>query len=376
MRKVLMLILLGVVAALAAATTSVQGESHSTTLTPPVTWSGIQTPKQGEGAGYYYWDSNETGPWAPAYNWRTPNGPKGWRGDDTYWTVTTPFDMRFCNTTYEAGITFYVGSNGILGFAAAGMSDPINQNLPNSAVPNAIMAILWDNLHGYSDGDIWVEVVGSAPNRKWCISYSPWYYFEAPADPIEFQVYIYEAPMSGVNNTIEFRYKDVVGDSWRDNGFSATVGLENATGSDAVQYSYNQPVLTSQLAIRYVDTNWVDDQVGEFNLLTPPDGAVVNPGDTVNFTWEKPDYDGHGVVNFTLYLADNPDFNDPLVFDLGENNYFSYIFGTAETGTYWWKVKAKESHLGITVWCNDNFSFTVSAIAVEETSWGQIKAEF
>ncbi|HUT97483.1 MAG TPA: hypothetical protein VM054_00230 [bacterium] len=375
MHKVLIYILLVSVSVFAAATVSVQEESPSTS--PAVTlWPGYVPPLAGDGAGYYFWDSHESDEWAPTYNWRTPHNPQGWHGDDTYWTVSTPFAIRFCGSDRSTGSNFYIGSNGIMGFSSSGMDDPINQNLPNTAAPNNILAPFWDNLSGYSDGDIWVELAGSAPTRKWCITYSPWYFYEAGADPIEFQVLIYEAPLTTVNNSIEFRYKDVIGDSWRDNGFSATVGLENSGGTDAVQYSYNQDIIPNQIAILFVDMHWVDDQLGEFNLLTPVDGSEYKPGDTVHFTWEEPDYEfGHGAVNYTLYLADNEGFNDPLVFNRGTNPWFDYIFGDDDTGHYWWKVYAEETDIGNSVWCNDVFDFTVPS-SVEDTTWGRIKADF
>jgi hypothetical protein len=374
MHKVLIFILLVSVPVFAAATVSVQEESHPA-MPEAALWSGYMPPLSGDGAGYYFWDSNETGEWAPAYNWRTPRNPQGWRGDDTYWTVNIPFAIKFCGSDHAAGSNLYVGSNGIMGFSNNGMDDPINQNLPSTSPPNNIMALFWDNLAGYTDGEIWVEVAGSAPTRKLCISYSPWYFYEASADPIEIQVLIYEAPLSTVNNTVEFRYKDVIGDSWRDNGFSATVGLENSGGTDAVQYSYNQEIIPNQFAIRFVDQNWVDDQLGAFDLLTPEDGSEYEPGDTIHFTWEEPDYDGHGVVEYTFYMADNDGFDDPLVFDRGTNTWFDYVFGDDDTGQYWWKVYAEETDIGNSVWCNEVFDFTITG-AVQSASWGQIKAEF
>jgi len=374
MHKVTIFILMVSVAVFAAATVSVHEESPSNSQAAAI-WSGFEPLIFGDGAGYYYWDSHEASEWAPAYNWRTPHGPQGWSGDDTYWTTTLPFDVKFCGSDHDAGDNFYIGSNGILGFSSSGMDNPINQNLPNSSSPNNIIAAFWDNLSGYSTGEIYVETAGSAPTRKLVVTYTPWYYYEAGADPIEFQILIYEAPLSTVNNSVELRYKDVIGDSWRDNGLSATVGLENSSGTDAVQYSYNQEIIPNQFVILFVDMNWVDDQMGDFDLLTPADGEVYYPGDTVHFTWEEPEYSGHGTVTYTLYIADNSDFDNPLVFDRGENPWFDYIYGDDDGGQYWWKVFAEEDDIGNSVWCNEVFDFTIFT-SVAETTWGQIKAEF
>jgi hypothetical protein len=374
MRKVVMLLIL------AAAVVFAGGAVDVLESSPPVAavpfHPDLIPPQSGEGAGYYYWDSTETGEWAPSYSWRTPRNPRGWRGDDTYWSLPIPFDIRFCNVNHPEGSNLYVGSNGILGFDMAGMDEPINHTIPSPGVPNAVLAPLWDNLHGYSNGDICVEEIGAAPNQKWCISYSPWYFYNAPVNPIEFQVYFYEAPMSGVNNTIEFRYKDMIGDSWRDHGLSATVGLEDASGLEGIQYSYEEEAIPNQFAIRFVDSRYVDDQLGEFHLLTPEDDYYGETGEVIHFTWEESDYSGHGAVNYTLYLADNDDFDDALVFDRGGQTWMDYIFGSGETGSYWWKVRAVESDLGITQWSEEVFVFHIFGPAVEETTWGRIKADF
>jgi len=376
MHKVLFFILLVSVSVFAAATLSVQEESPSTPAVVTALHPEFSHLIFGDGAGYNFWDSHESGEWAPLYNWRTPHGPQGWQGDDTYWTTTLPFDVKFCGGDHAAGSDFYIGSNGILGFGSTGMDNPINQNLPNSTSPNNIIAAFWDNLSGYSTGEIYVETAGSAPTRKLVITYSPWYFYEASADPIEFQILIYEAPLDTVNNSVELRYKDVIGDSWRDNGTSATVGLENSSGTDAIQYSYNQEIISNQLAILFVDSNWVDDQMGEFNLLTPADGDLVFTGETVHFSWEVPEYTGHGEIHYTLYIADNADFNNPMVFDRDTNAWFDYIYGSDDTGHYWWKVYAEEDDIGINEWCNDVFDFIVTGVDVTSTTWGQIKAQY
>jgi len=331
---------------------------------------------RGSGAGYYCWDSNETNPWAPDYSWRYPVHRMGWRGDDTFWTTTLPFKVTFCGVTHQAGENIYVGANGIVGFAAQGMDDPINQNIPNSATPNAVMAVLWDNLHGYAAGDIAVDLAGSAPSRSLFITYSPWYYYGAPADPIEFQLVIRETDVEGINNTIDFRYKDVVGDSWRDYGLSATVGLENAAGSAAAKYSYNQPDIMNRLAIRFVDVVFVDNQVGPFHLIVPEDGYVANVGEWIDFRWQQPEYDGYGEVTYRLYIDKDPNFGNPKIYDTGTSPSFRYVFGYDEAGTYWWKVRAEESVLGLTRWSEETRKLIVSDVAVTPTTWGRIKAEF
>ncbi|HUT97482.1 MAG TPA: hypothetical protein VM054_00225 [bacterium] len=377
MRKYLFLLVLLSAVAFAGGAVALQAESSL----PPAVGTGalpfgLSPPAQGGGAGYYFWDSAETDTWAPTYGWRSPVNHMGWHGDDVFWTTSLPFTVTFCGIRHNAGTNLYVGSNGIVGFMSQKMDEPINQNIPVSASPNAIMAVFWDNLTGYTYGDISVDLIGTAPNRALFVTYSPWYYDLAPSDPIEFQVLIRETDVSGINNTIEFRYKDVIGDSWRDNGFSATVGLENNSGVIAAKYSYNTPFITGQLAVRFVDSQFVDSQLGDFHLIAPEDGYTAVVGEWVDFQWQASEYTGHGTVTYELYLDDSPDFSDPAIFDVGTDTNYRYVFGSDDTGTYWWKVLATESVIGLDKWSEETNQLIISGVDVTVSTWGQIKADF
>jgi len=377
MRKSLLLLALLSAAALAGGAIAVQADSS---LPPAVVTGalplGYSPLASGGGAGYYFWDSNETDTWAPTYGWRSPVHHMGWRGDDTYWITSLPFDVIFCGIRHNAGANLYVGSNGIVGFMSTKMDEPINQDIPVSAAPNAILAAFWDNLDGSTYGDISLDVVGTEPNRAFFITYSPWFYDLAPSDPIEFQILIRETSVPGINNTIEFRYRDVIGDSWRDGGYSATVGLENNSGISAAKYSYNQEIITGNLAVRFVDSLFVDDQIGDFHLIFPEDGYIAMVGEWLEFRWQAPEYTGHGNVTYEMYLDDNPSFDDPTIFDVGSAPTFSYVFGSDDTGDYWWKVKATESDIDLYKWSEETNQLIVSDEAVTDATWGQIKANF
>ncbi len=330
----------------------------------------------GSGAGYDFWDSGESSDWAPTYTWFSPQNGQGWQGNDTSWTTTLPFDVRFCGVDYTAGSSFHVGSNGVLGFAAANMDEPINQSLPNGATPNAIIALLWDDLVGGSASDISLDVNGAAPNRQWIITYSDWYYYGSPTDTLDFQVVILETGVDDVNNTIEFRYRDVVGDSWRDHGASATVGLENSAGTQAAQYSLNQGVIANGLAVRFIDSTFVNSQLGGFDLLTPEDNFHGRVGDNINLSWGASSYSGNGVVVYKVHLADNSQLTNPLILDAGTNTSLIHVFGTGYDDVYYWSVVANETTLGLEKWAGQIRSMIIHPRdwAIAETSWGGIKA--
>ena len=54
----------------------------SVTASPPAL-RDIAPPDEGQDAGYYWWDSNESSGWAPDSDWRNPSNSMPWQGDDT-----------------------------------------------------------------------------------------------------------------------------------------------------------------------------------------------------------------------------------------------------------------------------------------------------
>jgi len=324
----------------------------------------------GDGAGYYFWDSNETDFWAPVYDWIDAGGGTDLgTGDEASFTVTTPFFIRFCGRDYPAGSTVYVGCNGALSFRNAGIPGA-NQDIPDTATPNAVAAA-WDDLRGITGDHLYSYLDASGDLDVWVLSYDPWHRYLS-IGPFRFQMHIYERPVEGINNTVEFHYQTVEASGYN-LGQSATVGLENWDGTEAAAYSYNTN-LSDSFAVRFIDINYVDDQLGVFHLLTPEDGYVYMPGDTVHFTWEEAEYYGHGEVNYTFYLADNEDFTNPMIVDRGTNTWFDYIFGSGSE-EFWWKVYAEESDLGLNRWSEETWSL-LNGLDVTQTTWGRIKAVF
>ncbi len=325
----------------------------------------------GEGAGYYYWDSNETGEWAPEYNWIDASGGDDLgTGDDASFTVTTPFAIRFCNRNYAVGSTAYVGCNGALSFKNAGIP-AANQNIPASPVPNALIAAAWDDLRGTTGDHLYSYLDPPNELRIWVISYDPWHRFYS-IGPFRFQIQIYECLVTGMNNTIELHYQTVQSGGYN-LGQSATVGLENWDGSQAAAYSYNDD-LEADFAIRFVCSRYVDAQIGEFHLLSPPDGYVFYPPETVHFTWEEAEYWGDGMLTYTFLLGREPDLSDAMEIDCGDNVWFDYTFEYEDWGDWYWSVLAEESDLGLSRMA-EIWSIQVGE-DVTETTWGQIKASY
>ncbi len=183
-------------------------------------------------------------------------------GDDQSTSVALPFSFPFYGGNYS---TAYISTNGHINFAGLN-STYSNTSLPNSSVPNLVIYPYWDDLYVDSAAGVWSETLGTAPNRTFVIEYRNVRFFSGTGN-VDFEVLL------GEDGTIRFQYKAL--DSSREQGNSATVGLENAAGNVAFQYSYNEAALASDLAIEFSVGN--DDTVPPTVALTAPtEGEVLS----------------------------------------------------------------------------------------------------
>ncbi|PZG56641.1 peptidase [Spongiactinospora gelatinilytica] len=139
-----------------------------------------------------------------------------------------PFAMPFYGKTYSE---VWIEPSGVISFAT--ISDGGHTPLPNPNAPNLALYPYWATLNVDAEADIYTGTVGTAPNRTFVVEWrnvridDP----EGSTDRLSFSVLLTE------DGTISYRYKDV--DGTGDHGVGATIGIENADGTDAFQYSYD-----------------------------------------------------------------------------------------------------------------------------------------
>ncbi|MET0563228.1 MAG: malectin domain-containing carbohydrate-binding protein, partial [Gaiellaceae bacterium] len=119
-----------------------------------------------------------------------------------------------------------------------------NSGIPSTALPNGAIYPYWDDLIIDGSSTMWTKTL-SGPNR-FVIEWRNARYFDDATRRVDFEVVLYE------NGQILTQYRNIADDS-RERGSSATLGLENADGTVAFQYSSNEAVLgTPTYAIRYL----------------------------------------------------------------------------------------------------------------------------
>jgi hypothetical protein len=180
---------------------------------------------------------------APSYIEATD--PLGLSGDDNSMQISLPFGLTFYGQTYN---TAWVCTNGHVTFLNPGSSSCIfsNSGIPSSFTPNAAVYPLWDDLFLDGSSTTWTQTLGSAPNRRFVIEWRNATFFP-PGGPnrVDFEVILQE------NGQILTEYRNV-DPNGQEQGNSATIGIENAAGDDAFQYSFNEASIDSpSFAIRY-----------------------------------------------------------------------------------------------------------------------------
>jgi hypothetical protein len=152
--------------------------------------------------------------------------------DDANQSIPIGFNFNFYGTAYT---TLYVCTNGFISFGV-GNSSYSNTNIPSASTPNNIIAAFWDDLHPGLGGDIYYETVGVAPYRTLIVEWRnvPHYGYGGTTS------YSFEIQLDETTNDIHIVFGQMNGAYA--NGSSATIGIENATGSAGLKYSYNQPL--------------------------------------------------------------------------------------------------------------------------------------
>ncbi|MCD6382903.1 MAG: hypothetical protein J7L88_00375, partial [Thermoplasmata archaeon] len=192
--------------------------------------------------GYYWVDSKSPEP-IVQYSWidATTSGTEisdQLSSSYSYTEVDLPFNFTFYGTPYDS---MYVTSKGYVSFVDNTVSSYGNE-LPDGVSPNGVIAVYWSYPYfcSYASG-VWIAngVTGDGV-RYFVVEWHKGGY------DLTYELILYET------GEIKLQYKDVVATSTSySNGKRATVGIENEDGTIGLTYSYNQEVITNNLAILF-----------------------------------------------------------------------------------------------------------------------------
>jgi len=153
---------------------------------------------------------------------QTPDGTLfGLVGDEAFSSPqTTPFPFPYFGTNVTS---YWVSANGFLSFGP-NVNNAFfgNTAIPNAANPNGIIAPFWDDVENVQLCKI---ETATTVTIRWLFGNR----YNLPAQTTDFEATLHS------DGTIDFAY----GDDQVPNGSTATIGAENVTGTQAIQFGFN-----------------------------------------------------------------------------------------------------------------------------------------
>ncbi|HQK14685.1 MAG TPA: S8 family serine peptidase, partial [Anaerolineae bacterium] len=306
--------------------------------------------------GYTYLDSSEAS--GPTYEWIEIAPPAGGSGvslnmygidDGHYWAIDLPFAFNFYGTDYTQ---LAVASNGTVYF------ENVYLGLNNAPIPgpndygvNTFIAPFWDDLY-IMPGEVYYLFDGD----RLIVEYYHVSGCCASPDYGTWEVILF------ANGNILFQYQDLNFGGGYDYGAGATVGIQGDTMT-GLQYSYNAPALSDNLAICFAypgqspncsgDVPWLNE-----NPITGTVGADSEVVVDVTFDAGVPEVTQPGEYYATLNVRSD----DPVQGRLGVP-----VTMTVSAPATWGKLEGTVSGLG---YCDANPAPLEGATVFVEASDG------
>lgn len=203
---------------------------------------------------------------AIAFDWVDADVQSGLFGDEFAGRLRLPFSFAFYGESYDQ---VFLSDNGYLNFLAPDQYNGFPIAIPSGLPPNAAIYPFWQDLLVDGPASIDYATVGTSPDRAFVIEYANVKVAGSSAR-VSFEVKLWE------NGTIDILYGP--NPAGPGDGRNAGIGIENASGSDALQFSFLEPLLSPNRAFRYerVPNGLVHGLVTDANDGEPIPGATIS----------------------------------------------------------------------------------------------------
>ena len=273
----------------------------------------------------------------------------GLRGDDrTSSVLEIGFSFTFYGNTYTQ---FTATTNGLIGFGGGATTAYSNTSIPNSSAPNNAIYGFWDDLMSHNDTQLVLyRTTGDVGSRKLIVQWTNYGYFSSDLPMGTFQIIIYE----GTNN-IRTQYRQLLTDP-RSYGSSATIGLENSTGSTGVMYSYNTASLDPEQSIlwtwngstyNYNDGSayegvylYKDNPPPNVPELTAPANGSAGVSTSTTFSWNA----ALNADRYNLVVSTSANLSYPLINQTGLTSTSYSTSSLSDNRIYYWGVEAENDY--------------------------------
>ena len=209
-------------------------------------------------------------------------------GDDFAGRLHLPFPFSFYGDDYEQ---VFLSDNGYLNFQGADLYNPFPVGIPSEGPPNAAIFAFWRDLYLADESKIEYATLGSPGSRTFVLEYTDIGVRGATAT-IDFEIKLYER-----GETLDILYG--ANPATPGDGGGAGIGIEDASGTDGLEFSFGQGLLSPNTAYRYelVPSGVVHGTVTDKNDGEPIAGATVKAAPGLGSTKTGPD----GTYSLRLY---------------------------------------------------------------------------
>ncbi|WP_329026863.1 carboxypeptidase regulatory-like domain-containing protein [Streptomyces sp. NBC_00690] len=182
-------------------------------------------------------------------------------------TFDLPFPVPFYGQTYRKAT---VSLGGVLGFGEM-TTKSAGVPLPDALRPNGALYPFWDDFWHDAESGVYWTTTGTAPHRQLVVEWrnAP-LVLGRPNQRLSFSAVV------GEDGSSSFHYKDVSG-TGQENASRATIGIENATGTDGLTYSHEEATVHDGMSIHFRTTKTavVRGTVTDANDGRPVTGAIA-----------------------------------------------------------------------------------------------------
>ncbi|MEE9555229.1 MAG: C25 family cysteine peptidase [candidate division Zixibacteria bacterium] len=262
-----------------------------------------------DGFGNRWIDSDEFG--GPVYSWVDISGV----GNEVYISEdgsSGPHNLGFAFPFYGNNVSsIYINDNGNLTFdGGSGVYN--NVSIPNSAEPNNMLAVYWDDLT-VSYGHVYYYQ--DTANNRFIVSFVDVANYGSGGE-LNFQAILYPS------GQVIFQYGSL--DPGGDNLYGNTIGIEDASGNDGLQIAFDQVYVHEQLAVRiYPPVFWLSSNIHGGVLATGEEITATITFDATDL--EERDYTGD--IRITCNDPTESLINIPVTLSVGGGPVCEYFIG-------------------------------------------------
>lgn len=208
----------------------------------------------------------------------TTNATEVLLGDDQLsgW-LPIGFDFVFFGDTFDE---FRISSNGFMQFDpnSAGTGCCTGQNFPNATLPNAVIALNWEDLDpdNGNDGHIFYETIGTSPDQILIVTFEDVAYFGGSFGDVSVQAKLYQN-----SGCIELHTIDVSSDGSQTQGIEDLGATEGITypGRNATPWSGTGDFISFCPPVGGLTYLWPDGSTDTINIGLAPGEHVVTIAD-------------------------------------------------------------------------------------------------